>query len=285
MNSAFEKLVGYSLEELRGMTCLDLTYEEDRNAYEILENELEEGTRDQFEIEKRYVRKDGGIVRVRANGSTLPALAGEPRLRVIVVEDITERKRLYDDLQRQLDRLRALLDLTHRLIAKLDVSSVVESVLAVLHQREQWEITEILLPDPSTDRLRLYGLGRTEHLSQEGRTISIDGSVAGRVYRSGQRIVFRSEELPRLFAAYDVAPWVQDLIRETGVAAGCLLPLTYSGQVLGVMFLGTKKNREFPATELDYLQEVAQFVAAALDHALRFDALSTSQERRASERN
>jgi len=283
INSAYERMLGYSLDDLNSKDCRDLSYDEsDRLAFENLLDELRHGQRDRFELEKRDRRKDGAALWVRVNGSRLPERPGEMPLWVVLMEDITERKRIYAGLERERDRLRSLLDLTHQLIAKLDVSSAVESVLEVFHQRERWDVAEILLPDQLTGQLRLYGL---EPELQDGRTIPIDGSAAGYVYLSGQHMVFRLDELPRLSPAEGTPPWVQDFFREKGVAAGCLLPLAYGGQVVGLLFLGTRQEEKFSPAELDHLQEVAHFLAAALDHALRFDALTASHEKLASERN
>jgi formate hydrogenlyase transcriptional activator len=55
--------------------------------------------------------------------------------------------------------------------------------------------------------------------------------------------------------------------------------------VLGVLFLATHATRELTAGDLDYLQELAQFIASALNNALRYDELTSSHERLASERN
>jgi formate hydrogenlyase transcriptional activator len=181
--------------------------------------------------------------------------------------------------------LRALVDLTHKLITKLDASSAVESVLAVVQQHEPWEVAEILLPDSSADRLKVYRYGGTKSLPSDGRTIPIDSSISGQVYRRGQRFLLRSEDLPVLSTRYGVAPWVRDALNEAGISSGCFLPLIHDGRVIGVMVLGTSEAREFTAAEIDYLQEVAEFVAAVLDNALRFDALNTSQQRLTSERH
>jgi formate hydrogenlyase transcriptional activator len=204
---------------------------------------------------------------------------------VVVIEDITERKRLWADLQRQNDRLRALLDLTHKLIVKLDASSAVESVLAVVQQHESWEVAEILLPDSSADRLKVSRHGGSKTLPSDGRTIPIDSSISGQVYRRGQRFLLRSEDLPVLSTRYGIAAWARDALNEAGITSGCFLPLIHDGRVIGVMVLGTSGAREVTTAEIDYLQEVAQFVAAVLDNALRFDALNTSQKRLASERH
>ena len=57
---------------------------------------------------------------------------------------------------------------------------------------------------------------------------------------------------------------------------GCLLPLIHGGEVLGVLFLGTADAREVEKFELGRWQELAQFVAAALWNALRYDELTSS---------
>lgn len=284
VNSAFVQLTGYSLEELRGMTCLDITYEEDLRTYEIVEEALRARTRERFEIEKRDVRKDGRIVWVRVNGSTLPALASEPSLTVIVVEDITERKLLFLETQRQNERMHLRLDLTRQLIAKLDVSSVIESVLAALYEGERWEIADVFLPDQSTGIWKIYRHGGALPLLKDDTPVPIEGSASGWVYGSGQPIVFNRENLSELAIRYGVASWSLDILRETGIASGCILPLSHNGRALGVMFLASTREREISATELEDLQEMAQFAAAALDNALRFDELSISNERLALEK-
>lgn len=278
VNSACEQLVGYSLDELRGRTCVDLTFEEDRQAYNLLEDELQQGRRDRFEIEKRYVRKNGDQVWVRVNGSALPALDGEPAARVDIVEDITARKKLWADLQSQRDHLRVLLDLSHELIAKLEVSSVIESVLTVLHRRDRWAAAAIKLAEPSTQSLRVYRFAADGHLLEHPGTLPIEGTVTGKVYLSGKPIVFRSEEL------IHEAPWVLEAVEEKGVKCGCMLPLIYEKRVLGVLCLGAAELREFPPRELGYLEEQAQLVAAALDHSLRFDELTASHRKLTNER-
>src|SRR5260221_727061 len=60
-NRAYQELVGYTGEELRSMTYLDLTYDEDRTANLELGKQLWSGELHQFQHEKRYRRKDGKL--------------------------------------------------------------------------------------------------------------------------------------------------------------------------------------------------------------------------------
>src|SRR5579862_7654300 len=68
-NPVYQKMVGYSEEELRALSFLDITQTDYRDANEALIAELLEGRRQQFQIEKQYRRKDGRLFWVRNNVS------------------------------------------------------------------------------------------------------------------------------------------------------------------------------------------------------------------------
>jgi PAS domain S-box-containing protein len=91
-NRAFRDLLGYSELELLGLTFLDVTYEEDRKTNQELVRELAEGTRQHFEIEKRYYRKGGTLVWVRANVAIVPGTGAVAPFWFNIVEDITAHK-------------------------------------------------------------------------------------------------------------------------------------------------------------------------------------------------
>jgi len=98
-NRAYREIVGYSEEELRATTYLDLTDEEDRPLNALLAADLRAGRRPYFQLEKRYRRKDGQLVWVRVTASTSPEGEADPRFGIAIVEDITERKRSEAKLQ------------------------------------------------------------------------------------------------------------------------------------------------------------------------------------------
>src|SRR4029077_5957968 len=71
-NHVFQAMVGYTEEELRAVNLLDLTHEDYREANWTLITELVEGKRRQFQIEKKYRRKDGSLIWVSNNVSLVP---------------------------------------------------------------------------------------------------------------------------------------------------------------------------------------------------------------------
>jgi diguanylate cyclase (GGDEF)-like protein/PAS domain S-box-containing protein len=91
-NPAFTRLLGYSEEELIGAPFARLTHPDDIAPNEELYRSLEDGERDHFSMDKRYLRKDGSVVWVRITVSLVPAEEGTNRFTIGMLEDITARK-------------------------------------------------------------------------------------------------------------------------------------------------------------------------------------------------
>ena len=105
-NRVFRNMLGYSELELYQLTFLDVTYDEDRHNNLKLVRELVDGKRQHFQIEKRYRCKDDSLLWVRSNATLVPGEDGKESFWFNVVEDITDRKRMEDELRLQIVRLR-----------------------------------------------------------------------------------------------------------------------------------------------------------------------------------
>src|SRR6266567_1811223 len=109
-NPVYQKMLGYSDEELRALSFLDITHEDYRESNWALAAELLEGKREQFQIEKQYRRKDGSLIWVRNNVSLGPGSERVPRFIMALSEDITERKEAEEALHKSEERVRLILD-------------------------------------------------------------------------------------------------------------------------------------------------------------------------------
>jgi PAS domain S-box-containing protein len=99
-NPVYQKMVGYSEEELQTLCFLDVTPEEYRESNQTLVGELLQGRRQQFQIEKQYRRKDGSLIWVRNNVSLVPGTERVPRFLMALSEDITERRLVEEALNK-----------------------------------------------------------------------------------------------------------------------------------------------------------------------------------------
>jgi PAS domain S-box-containing protein len=120
-NNSFARMLDYAVEELTTKTFRDLTYPDDLEANLSLLNRTLVGEAESYCIEKRYVRKDGGIVWASLAVGCVRNTDGGVDYFVSVVQDITERKRA-EEQQRTL-----LAELDHRVKNALATVSAVVS--------------------------------------------------------------------------------------------------------------------------------------------------------------
>ncbi|WP_017327026.1 PAS domain S-box protein [Synechococcus sp. PCC 7336] len=104
-NPALQALLGYTAGELAQLDYTDITLAEDLPAEQRLLDECFRGDRDAFQLEKRFVCKDGRIVWGNLFTSIIRDAEGRFQFGISIIEDITERKRAMD---LELSRNRAL---------------------------------------------------------------------------------------------------------------------------------------------------------------------------------
>ncbi|HEY3328105.1 MAG TPA: PAS domain S-box protein [Novimethylophilus sp.] len=101
VNRAFCRISGYGWEELLNLTVEDITHPDDTRSYQSIAQHLKTGGIDTYEIEKRYIQKDGQIVWVLLTASLLRDDEGAPQRIIKQVQDIIHRKKLERELERQ----------------------------------------------------------------------------------------------------------------------------------------------------------------------------------------
>jgi len=99
-NPAFQSLVGYGTEELAALSFDDLTHPDDVAQEWLLVEACLSGQCDRYQLEKRYLHKDGSTVWVNLMSTIVRDASGEIRFGIGLVEDITTRK-LNEEAQRQ----------------------------------------------------------------------------------------------------------------------------------------------------------------------------------------
>jgi PAS domain S-box-containing protein len=92
VNERFAQMVGYTPDELAGMTTADVTHGEDVAGDLAFMSEIGAGTRDSYTREKRYIRKDGSVFWGELTVSLVRGYDGSPRHVVAHVQDITAQK-------------------------------------------------------------------------------------------------------------------------------------------------------------------------------------------------
>ncbi len=93
-NLALQQMLGYTGLELQALTRQDFTHTRDHQEDRAHYDELLSGRSEYFQVEKRFVRRDGRILWGRLTVSMVREAGGKPQFALVMIEDITERQRV-----------------------------------------------------------------------------------------------------------------------------------------------------------------------------------------------
>jgi PAS domain S-box-containing protein len=97
-NRALQEMLGYRDQELSGLYSQEAGHPDDAGLELPRYAELLAGQRDSYQVEKRYLRKDGSVLWGRRTVSLVCNESGAPQFVISVVEDITTRKQAEEAL-------------------------------------------------------------------------------------------------------------------------------------------------------------------------------------------
>jgi PAS domain S-box-containing protein len=110
VNASLCELTDYPEPELLTRTFQDITYPADLEADLAYVQQLLAGQLRTYQMEKRYVRQDGGLVWIRLSASLVRDEDGRPAHFIAQVEDITARKQAEDALVAERETLNTVLE-------------------------------------------------------------------------------------------------------------------------------------------------------------------------------
>jgi formate hydrogenlyase transcriptional activator len=160
-------------------------------------------------------------------------------------------------LKAEKSKLQLLLDLTSQIASNLELRHLLRAASAIIRRIVQCDAVAVHLPDKESGALRLFTFDSHERTCMDG------GDDEGHQGNGGEEIeeVFRSRK-----------PLVS---REN---TGCVLPLISRDRVWGVLVLDRRKERVFLQQEIDFVKQIANQVAIAIENAWAYAEIKDLKE-------
>jgi formate hydrogenlyase transcriptional activator len=186
------------------------------------------------------------------------------------------------------NRLKMLLDLTNSVVSNLELRELLRAIAANVRRVMQCDAVGVHLPDPESDgdTLRIYALDFPDGkgLLKEDISVRIEGTPPGEAFRTGKPVMVNMAD-PKPGADPDhLQPEEHRQVSGEGIKSGCLLPLISRNRILGVLGLGRREENAFTQGDVDFLMQVANQVAIAIENALAYGQIAELKDKLAQEK-
>ncbi len=169
---------------------------------------------------------------------------------------------------------RTLLGVAEAIVAHRDQGALFHDLADRLHLVVQFDYLACVLHDAASNTMRLRVLESTEPLpSKASLPLSVEENPAGIAWQTQHPVIVAN------LAEESRWPQYLERVRPLGINSSCYLPLTTARRRLGVLTFACKQAHAFDAADMDFLQQVANQVAVAVENALAFDEIEQLKEK------
>ena len=178
------------------------------------------------------------------------------------------------DLQSEKDRLQLLLELNNQAVSNLELRTLLRVISASVRRVMRCDAVGVHLPDTESGQLQLYALDFPEDngLLTEDALVLIEGSGCsnpGEVFRTGKPMLMSQAGSGPCSSSSGASIHRTDLAGKS-LESACALPLICHDRTLGVLELGRRQGPAFTQADIDFLMQVANQIAIAIENALAY---------------
>jgi PAS domain S-box-containing protein len=249
INDRLCEMLGYSREELLDKHWREFTHPDDLEISHVHFQRVLAGEIDDYIIDKRFIRKDGGVVYTNLSTKSLRREGGSVDHFVVLIQDITEHVRAEDALRIQRN-------LAIALSTTSDLEQALDHLLDAALQIGGLDSGGVYLVDPPTGDLDLLShRGLSPRFVAQVSYIAAD-TPQGRLVAAGEPVYQRYD---KLFSETKDEARVSE-----GLGALAVIPITYEDQAIAVLNLASHSRDEIPASNRALLETIAAQAGEAI---------------------
>jgi formate hydrogenlyase transcriptional activator len=180
------------------------------------------------------------------------------------------------DLQRAKGRLKLLLELASETVSNHELRDVIRAVMMSISNSALCDGVCLSLESPAGGELEVYALNIPDRKDfHESTTIPRSGTMAEHVAQTAQPWSGSREE--------ECAHFPRQFLLPTGFTTGCMLPIPSRAPVVGTLGLVRCSNNPFSQVEIDFLMQVSNQIAIAVEKAMAYQQIRELKEKLAQE--
>jgi len=177
------------------------------------------------------------------------------------------------------ERYQALLEVAQAISAQRDLDQLFRDLAHRLPRVVQVNYVDLSLYDPIKKVMRLHTIQANVPADLVGgHEVAIDDCPAGLVWQQQQSLIVPKLTEERRW------PKVIGHMKEDGTESFCFVPLTTSRSQLGAMGFMSLQQDAYSDADIQFLQQVAQQVAVAVENALAFQEIAELKDKLAKEK-
>jgi formate hydrogenlyase transcriptional activator len=182
--------------------------------------------------------------------------------------------------RRAFEEQQSLVAISRELSSILELDELLPAILSSLRgiARYQWAILSLLSEDGKS--VQPYGDSpELESFVNHGVSVPVEEALSGRAIETREAAFYTIDDLRQI-----QAPLAQAM-DELGIRSVCSVPLMARKRVWGALNVGDKTENAFGATEVEYLEQVANQLAIALHNAHAYGEIGELKDRLAQEKH
>jgi diguanylate cyclase (GGDEF)-like protein/PAS domain S-box-containing protein len=263
VNRRLCEMVGRTEGELLAATFQAITHPEDLHLHEEKMALLLAGKIGSYELEKRYLRKDGEIVWVNITVSPLWKPGEKPERNMIVVENITDRKRMQEENERRSRQLAVLHETSVELTAELNLSTLLQSIAQHALNLIGGKACNCFIYRPELDMIERVAVAG-EELVLGGKMRHRGEGFVGQVWATGT---------PLLINDYSTWPGRRREYDHFPSRALVAVPVRWGEEFLGVLNILAYTPHRYTPADMDMLGLFATQAAIAIRNARLYNKI------------
>jgi PAS domain S-box-containing protein len=263
-------MLGYEEAELLGMSFLSITHPDDRGANIDLVQQLIMGEIGHFQMEKRYIRKDGSVLPVLVHAALMRDAAGDPVYLNALVQDISKRKRAEEQLRVRERQQATIAELGLRALANPNLDTLMNEAAAVVVQALNIQYCKIMELLPDGNALLRWGAGLKPGYIGHMLLGAGTDSQAGYTVQQSEPVITEDLDTETRFT-------VPPILHDHGVVSTMSVVIHGQDGPFGVLQADATRHRAFTDDDIHFLQAAANTLSTAVAHRAFEERLAQEQ--------